>query len=110
MIGFEVIAPKPRPFEWRRKRQRTVKRGIVRASRSVALAARWLATLPFAVGHDPFALARHHHDHGNFAELFPDAGVDAGRSGLADKLAAPRLQLDVGLRPAQPRDDQADKN
>ena len=48
MIGFEVIAPKPVPLECRRKRQRTLSRGIVRASSLVAVAARWLAMLPFA--------------------------------------------------------------
>ena len=48
MIGFAVIAPKLVAFACNRKRQRALSRGIVRASRSVAVAARWLALLPFA--------------------------------------------------------------
>src|SRR4051812_34099246 len=55
MIGFEVIAPKPVPPERRRKRQRTFSRGILRASSTVAVAARRLAALPFADGHGPSA-------------------------------------------------------
>src|ERR1700710_1802518 len=85
MIGFEVIAPKPRPFEWRRKRQRTVKRGIVRASSSVALAARWLATLPFAGGHAPFAARA----------ACPAAGPassDAAASATASRSTPPRYR------------------
>ena len=50
MTGFEVIAPKSVTLAWRRNRQRTVSRGIVRASSDVAVIARWLATLPFADG------------------------------------------------------------
>ena len=48
MIGFEVIAPNAVTFACRRKRQRTWSRGMVWASSEVAVAARWLATLPFA--------------------------------------------------------------
>src|SRR6478672_10541498 len=55
MIGFEVIAPKLVALACRRKRQRTFSRGIVRASSFVAVAVRWLATLPFAVAQDTFA-------------------------------------------------------
>jgi hypothetical protein len=55
-----VIAPKLVALEWRRKRQRTLSRGIVRASSSVAVAARWLATLPFADGQDPLAARAPH--------------------------------------------------
>jgi hypothetical protein len=40
MIGFDVIAPKSVTFACRRNRQRTLSRGIVRASRSVDVTAR----------------------------------------------------------------------
>jgi hypothetical protein len=56
MTGFDVIAPKPVALPARRrKRQRTSSCGIVRASSLVAVAARWLALLPFAVVQDPLA-------------------------------------------------------
>jgi hypothetical protein len=40
MIGFEVIAPKSVAFACRRKRQRTLSFGMVRASSAVAVTAR----------------------------------------------------------------------
>jgi hypothetical protein len=52
MIGLAVIAPNDEPRPLRRKRQRTLSRGIVRASIAVAASARRFERSPFADVHD----------------------------------------------------------
>jgi hypothetical protein len=52
MIGLAVIAPNDEPRPRRRKRHRTLSRGIVRASIAVAASARRFERSPFADVHD----------------------------------------------------------
>src|SRR4051812_2059139 len=117
MIGFEVIAPKSVAFTCRRKRQRTSSRGIVRASSSVAVTARWLAGPPFAETHDWLPLwpphpavrttaATHPHASTNLRKRAMRASLplanakrrEARGNGVAEQ-RRPRREVDRAARP-----------